>query len=190
MKGLIRKLSKTFFSGVVVIVACSNMTGKANDAGEESRGVHFKIDGKQYDIPVVRGIYDKTTKVFAVYNNGLPGAPDTTITISVGTNFTGGSGTFKSDVNDKGFVFGFILFNGSLRKDPVCGYGAGQNDSNSGETVAGTPVSITITHFSVSGSPAAPYGNVTAQGTFSGTAYNLKTRKTVALTDGMFKVHP
>jgi hypothetical protein len=125
-----------------------------------------------------------------VMRQGLPGAPDTTLTISVGTNFTGATGTFKSDANNKGFVFGFILFNGGLAKEPICAYGAGQNDANSGETVTGTLVSITITGFSISGSPGSVHGNVTAEGTFSGTAYDSKNRKTVALTDGAFNVHP
>ena len=185
----IQTISNAFVLCVVVILGCSNSNGKIDGSNGGPEGVHFKIDGKQYDIPIVRGIYDKATKLFAVYNNGLPGAPETTITVSVGANFTGGTGTFKSDVDDKGFVFGFILFNGNLSKEPICGYGAGQNDSNSGETVANTPVSITITSFSVSGSPAAFHGNVTAQGTFSGTAYDIKNKKSVTLTDGTFNVH-
>jgi len=42
----------------------------------------------------------KKGAVFSIYNAGLPDFPDTTITLSVGANFTGGTGTFKSDVND------------------------------------------------------------------------------------------
>jgi hypothetical protein len=56
--------------------------------------------------------------------------------------------------------------------------------------VANTPVSITPTSFSYSGSEGAPYGNVTAQGTFSGTVYDVKNNAFVAITDGTFAVHP
>jgi hypothetical protein len=171
------------------MAGCKKSSGKDSPPDASPRGVHFKIAGKQYDVAVVRGIYDPASKTFAIYNNALPGAPNTTLTLSIGSNFTGSTGTFKSDDDDKGFVFGFLLFDGSLTK-PIVAYGAGQNDSNTGETVANTPVSITLTSFSFSGSISATYGNVTAQGTFSGTAYDIKNNTFVAVTDSTFNVHP
>jgi len=56
--------------------------------------------------------------------------------------------------------------------------------------VVNTPVSITLTSFSYSGSEGAPYGNVTAQGTFSGTVFDVVSNTFVAITDGTFNVHP
>ena len=100
-------------------------------------------------------------------------------------DFTGSTGTFKGDDDNKGFVFGLASIN------PEIGYGAGKNDTgNTPETVANTPVSITLTSFSYSGSISATYGNVTAEGTFSGTVYDIKNKTFVALTDGTFTVHP
>ena len=148
-------------------------------------GVHFKIDGKQYDIPVVMGIYDKSKAMFVVYNAGLSGFPQTTIILSIGSNFTGGTGTFKSDANEKGFVFGFTLGN---MKDMI-GYAGGKDDPSNAFTVASTPISITVTAFSGSGTVSMA-GNVTTQGTFSGKVYDFKNKKTVSLTDGTFNVHP
>ena len=62
--------------------------------------------------------------------------------------------------------------------------------SDNDETVANTPVRITLTSFSYSGSPGAPNGKVTAQGTFSGTAYDIKNNTFVTLSDGTFNIHP
>jgi hypothetical protein len=189
MKISIKKYAIVLVLGILAMTGYNKRSAKDTGTGTGSVGVHFKIAGKQYDVTVVRGIYDPASKTFAIYNNVLPGSPVTTLTLSIGSNFTGSIGSFKSDENDKGFVFGFVLFDGSLTK-PIVGYGAGQNESDNDETVANTPVSITLTSFSFSGSPGAPNGNVTAQGTFSGTAYDIKNNRFVALTDGTFNVHP
>jgi hypothetical protein len=162
----------------------SGTSSGANISGGPA-GVHFKINGKQYDIPKVRGMYDKKAGIFTVYNAFLPGFPETMITLAVGANFTGSAGTFKSDVNDKGFVFGFSL--GNLKD--IIGYSGGKDDPDGAFTVASTPVSLTITNFSASGSDFIK-GNVTAQGTFSGKVYDLKNKMTVTLTDGTFNVQP
>jgi hypothetical protein len=189
MKNSIKKYALVSVLSILAMTGCKKSSGKDSTSNAVPLGVHFKIAGKQYDVTVVRGIYDPASNTFAIYNNVLPGSPDTTLTLAIGSNFTGSTGTFKSDDNDKGFVFGFVLFDGSLTK-PIVGYGAGQNDSNSGETVANTPISITLTSFSFSGSPGALYGNVTAQGTFSGTAYDIKNNTFVVLSDGTFSIHP
>ena len=190
MKYPIIKYAIVLVLGILAMAGATKSSGKDNSLVASPLGVHFKIAGKQYDVAVVRGIYDPASKTFAIYNNALPGSPQTTLTLSIGSNFTGSTGTFKSDNNNKGFVFGFILFDGSLNK-LIGGYGAGQNDSgNTNETVANTPVSITLTSFSISGSITAPYGNVTAQGTFSGTAYDIKNKTFVTITDGTFNIHP
>lgn len=147
-------------------------------------GVHFKIDGKSFDIPQVLGIYIKDNGgKFAVYNAGMPGFPQTTITLAIGSDFTGSPGTFKGDAGDKGFVFGYTQ--GTL-KDMI-GYAGGKDDPSGGFTVASTPIHITVTSFSASSSNYM-HGNVTAQGTFSGKVYDFKNKKTVDLTDGTFSV--
>lgn len=192
MKNLIKKTAIVLVLGVLFMTGCSKGSDNNNTTppADGTRGVHFKIAGQQYDIAVVRAIYDPTSKTFAIYNNALPGAPDTTLTLAVGSDFSGSTGTFKGDDNNKGFVFGFILFAGNITS-PTAAYGAGQNDPNSSETVANTPISISLTSFSYSGSAGTePYGNVTAQGTFSGTAYDIKNNAFVAITDGTFIVHP
>lgn len=189
MKNSTRKSAIFFVLGILAMTSFKKSGANDRPPNAGSRGVHFKIAGKQYDIMVVRGIYDAASKTFAIYNNALPGSPDTTITLGIGSNFKGSTGTFKSDDNGKGFVFGFLLFAGSITK-PIVGYGAGQNDTNTGETVANTPVSMTLTSFSFSGSVGALYGNVTAQGTFSGTAYDIINKKFVAVSDGTFNIHP
>lgn len=190
MKNSIRKWTIVFALGMLAITSWTKSVGNARgSSGADPAGVHFKIAGKQYDVTAIRGIYDPSSKTLAIYNASLPGFPQTTITLAIGSDFTGRTGTFKSDVNDKGFVFGFLLFAGSLNK-PIAGYGAGQNDSNSGETVANSPVSITLTSFSYSGSPGAVKWNVIAEGTFSGTVYDIINKKYVALTDGTINIHP
>jgi hypothetical protein len=187
MKNSIKK------SAVVLILTVLAMTGCSKGSDNNSttppaagtRSVRFKIAGQQYEIDVVRAIYDPTSKTFAIYNNALAGASDTLLTLALGSDFTGSTGTFKGDDNNKGFVFGLASIN------PLVGYGAGKNDTgNTPETVANTPVSITLTSFSYAGSISATYGNVTAQGTFSGTVYDIKNNVFVALTDGTFNVHP
>jgi hypothetical protein len=146
-------------------------------------GVHFKIDGKSFDIPQVLGIYLKDKGgIFSVYNAGMPGFPETTISLAIGSDFTGSPGTFKGDANDKGFVFGYTQ--GTL-KDMI-GYAGGKDDPSGSFTVASTPIRITVTSFSVTG--ITKQGNVTAQGTFSGKVYDFKNKKTVDLTDGTFSV--
>ena len=150
--GLVLLFSIALFAGACSMVNADSSVSH-NSASDGSNtvggpaGIHFKIDGKQYDISIVRGIYKKGV-VFSIYNAALPGFPDTTITLSVGANFTGGIGTFKSDVNDKGFVFGFNVGN---MKDMIS-YIGGKDDPGRAFTVASTSVSITITSFSESGS--------------------------------------
>jgi hypothetical protein len=147
-------------------------------------GVHFKTDGKSFDIPQVRGLYIKDNGgMFSVYNAGMPGFPETTITLVIGSDFTGSPGTFKGDTGDKGFVFGYTQ---GTMKDMI-GYAGGKDDPSGGFTVASTPISITVTSFSVTGTNYIQ-GNVTAQGTFSGKVYDFKNKKTVELTDGTFNV--
>jgi hypothetical protein len=191
MKNAIGKRAVIF--AMVMLAITGFRKSSDNDAVSKipaaGQGVHFKIAGKQYDVTVIRGLYDPKSKTFAIFNAGLPGFPQTTISLAIGTNFTGSTGTFKSDKGKKGFVFGFVLYAGSFTK-PIVGYGAGQDDSSSGETVAGSPISITLTSFSSSGSPGAATGNITAQGTFSGTAYDILNKKYVSLTDGTFNIHP
>jgi hypothetical protein len=51
----------------------SNPSG--SNTGSSPAGIHFKIDGKQYDISIVRGIYEKKGAIFSLYNAGLPGFP-------------------------------------------------------------------------------------------------------------------
>ena len=190
MKNSIRKSSIVFAIGILALTSfrkSSSHDGVRSDAGPA--GVHFKVAGKQYDVTAIRGIYVPSSKTFAIFNAGLAGFPNTTISLAVGSNFTGSTGTFKSAEDAKGFVFGFVLYSGSVTK-PVVGYGGGQNDSNSGETVAGSPITMTLTSFSSAGSPGAATGNVTAQGTFSGTVYDILNKKYVPLTDGTINIHP
>jgi hypothetical protein len=145
-----------------------------------SPGVHFKIAGHPYDIPQIRGIYLKDKGgMFTIYNAGLPGFPETTITLSIGSDFTASTGTFKSAANDKGFIFGFTQ---GTMKD-MTGYTAGKDDPDQGITAANTPVAS----FSVVGTDYIK-GNVTAQGAFSGKVYDFKNKRTVDLTDGTFSV--
>jgi hypothetical protein len=146
-------------------------------------GVHFKVAGTPYDIPQVRGIYIKEKGLFTIYNSGLPGFPQTTITLSIGADFTGSTGTFKSDVKDKGFIFGFTQGN---MKDMI-GYAGGKDDPNTGVTAANTPMTITVSSFSVVGTNYIQ-GNVTTKGTFCGKVYDFKNKKPVDLTDGSFNV--
>lgn len=191
MKSIKPSLSRLLLFAITLFAsACgmANANGGGTPGGDVVSGpvgVHFKIDGKQYDIPLVRGLYDKQSATLAIYNAGLPGFPETIITLAIGSNFTGSTGTFKSDANGKGFVFGFTLGN---MKDMI-GYAGGKDDPDRAFTVASTPISITITSFSISGSDMIK-GNISAQGTFSGTAYDFKNKRTVQLTDGTFSVHP
>ena len=189
MKNVIRKSAIVFAMGMLAITSFRKRSGNDGiDSGAAATGVHFKIAGKQYDVTAIRSIYDPASKSFAIFNAGLPGFPNTTCMLRIGSNFTGSIGTFKSDKDNKGFVFSFVLYGGSVNK-PIVGYGAGQNDSISGETVAGSPITITLTSFSHSGSPGAATGNVTAQGTFSGTVYDILNKKYVVLTEGTFNIH-
>jgi hypothetical protein len=189
MISVIRKSAIVFAMGMLAIIICKQSSGKVGGgSGTAPAGVHFKIAGKPYDVTPIRSIYDPASKSFAIFNAGLPGFPNTTCMLRIGSNFTGSTGTFKSDKDDKGFVFSFVLYGGSVNK-PIVGYGAGQNDPISGETVAGSPITITLTSFSYSGSAGAATGNVTAQGTFSGTVYDILNKKYVALTDGTFNIH-
>jgi hypothetical protein len=190
MKNSIGKWALVLTIGIIALTSFRKSSGHDGEgSGAAPAGVHFKIAGKQYDVTAIRSIYDAKSKTFAIFNAGLPGFPQTTITLAVGSHFTGSAGTFKSADDGKGFVFGFILFAGSINK-VIVGYGAGQNDSNSGETVAGSPITMTLTSFSNSGSPGATTGNVSAQGTFSGTVYDIQNKKYVALTDGTINIHP
>jgi hypothetical protein len=181
---------------IVLVLAVLAMTGcsKGSDNGttppaDKTRGVHFKAAGKQYDLDSVRAIYDPASKIFLISNIVVLLPADTSLALAIGSDFSGSTGTFKGDDNNKGFVFHFLLFGGSVT-NPIAGYEGGQNDANSVATVANTPVSITLTSFSYSGSEGAPYGNVTAHGTFSGTVYDVVTNAFVAITDGTFTVHP
>jgi hypothetical protein len=71
-----------------------------------NRFSYFNFWYLPFDVTAIRGIYDPSSKTLALFNTGLPDFPQTTITLAIGSDFTGRTGTFKSDVNDKGFVFG------------------------------------------------------------------------------------
>jgi hypothetical protein len=168
---------------VFTLVSTAYRPVASNRPPAPAPGVHFKIDGKSFDISQVLGIYLKDKGgMFSVYNAGMPGFPETTISLAIGSDFTGSPGTFKGDANDKGFVFGYTQ--GTLKD--MTGYAGGKDDPSGDFTVASTPIHITVTSFSVTG--INKQGNVTAQGTFSGKVYDFKNKKTVDLTDGTFSV--
>ena len=155
------------------------------DRAASPTGVHFKIAGKQVDIPHAIGIYVKEKGgVFTVYNAGLPGFPETTISLAVGSKFKGSTGTFKSAADEKGFVF--LFTQGNMKN--MIGYAGGKDDPDGAFTVASTPISITITSFSAVGTDYVRGHLVSAQGTFSGKVYDFKNKTTVDLTDGTFNV--
>lgn len=153
-------MKSTPFLSTLALVATLLISASFPPKPLASPGVHFIISGHPYDIPQVRGIYLKDKGgMFTIYNAGLPGFPETTITLSIGSDFTASTGTFKSAANDKGFVFGFTQ---GTMKD-MTGYAAGKDDPDQGITAAGTPITITVASFSVVSTDYIK-GNVTAQG--------------------------
>lgn len=108
MKYSIKKSAIVLVLAVLAMTGCSKgIANGGSGAGAGTRGVHFKIAAQQYDIAAVRAIYDPTSKTFAIYNNVVLVPADTSLTLAVGSDFSGSTGTFKGDDNNKGFVFRF-----------------------------------------------------------------------------------